>query len=282
MPAWGDTLLGSLIESGSKKREAEKERQRTEGQEAQTLRKLMAIYQPDRKDEFTTMALPDLRGEARGFAVKSAVTKQRGEEQKQQQEDQSAAALARVLQDAGSLNETEVLAQGNGPVRQTRQPVAMTPQRLQAVLARNPAAINSEKFAPNLNALRALLGDASPEASGLEFVTSPTGAVIARSRKTDQFQYDPASKADAEANKTRFSVEPILDKFGRPAGYGVKAQFGSESEAKAWADKQNQTSTGTTGEVEAAPLDPKKREKNKVYLTPKGALKWTGTGWMTP
>lgn len=33
---------------------------------------------------------------------------------------------------------------------------------------------------------------------------------------------------------------------------------------------------------EAAPMDASKREKGKVYYTPKGNLKWTGTGWVQP
>lgn len=31
-----------------------------------------------------------------------------------------------------------------------------------------------------------------------------------------------------------------------------------------------------------APRDPRQREANKVYVTPRGELKWTGTGWIQP
>lgn len=229
------------------------EKKRNEAQETQSLRKLMSLYTPERKDEFTAMNLADLRGEAEGIAVKSALQKQQQEQQQAAQETQSTAAMARVLQDAGSLNETEVLAQGNGPVRATRQPVAMTPQRLQTVLARNPQAIANRDFAPNMQALRALIGDATAEdRGGLEFVTTPTGAIVTREKKTGAFQYDPFSKAEATQNRTQFSVKPIMDKFGRSAGYGVEAQFGSEDEAKAWADKQNQTFGGNTKDLDEA------------------------------
>jgi len=224
------------------------EKSRSEANKAKALRTYLGEVDPKNKDRLTTLSLAELEGLGQAFATKTALAKQQREELKAAQDDRSAAALARVLQDAGSLNETEVLAQGRGPVRQTRATVPMTASRLQTVLARNPDAVRSENFAPTLNALRALIGDgAAAEQGGLEFVKSPTGAVITREKKTGAFQYDPFSKADAEQNRTRFAVEPIMDRFGRPAGYGVKATFGTEAEAQAWAEKQNGgTSTGTT------------------------------------
>lgn len=228
-----------------------REQQRSEANKAKALRTYLGEVDPDNKDRFSTLNLAELEGMGQAFAVKSALAKQKQDQIKAQREDLSAAALSRVMQDAGSLNEVEVLAEGNGPVRQSRRPVAITPQRLQTVLARNPAAVNDANFAPNINALRALMGEAAGSGAGpVEFTTDPeTGTRYGFNRKTGQFGVDPNSRAkanaDAEANKTRFSVKPIMDKFGRAAGYGVEAQFGSEEEAKAWADKQNQTSTGT-------------------------------------
>jgi len=32
--------------------------------------------------------------------------------------------------------------------------------------------------------------------------------------------------------------------------------------------------------VSDAPMNPAEREKGKVYMTPRGPLKWTGTGWL--
>lgn len=229
--------------------ERKKERERSEANKTKSLRTYLSEIDPDNKDRFTALGLAELEGLGEAFAVKSAAAKQRREEMKAQQEEQSAAALSRVLQDAGSLNETEVLAEGNGPVRQTRRPVAMTPQRLQAVLGRNPAAVNDPNFAPNINALRALMGDAATDngAGPVEFTTDPeTGTRYGFNRKTGQFGVDPNSRAkanaEAEANKTRFSVEPLVNEWdGKVIGYGVKAQFGSEQEAKAWADQQNQS-----------------------------------------
>ena len=37
----------------------------------------------------------------------------------------------------------------------------------------------------------------------------------------------------------------------------------------------------TTYDVPEAPKEPAKREKGKVYATPRGNLRWTGTGWVT-
>jgi hypothetical protein len=37
---------------------------------------------------------------------------------------------------------------------------------------------------------------------------------------------------------------------------------------------------GAPAKIEAAPLDAKQRKAGAVYQTPKGAMKWTGTGWL--
>lgn len=260
------------------------EKSRSEANKAKALRTYLGEVDPENKDRLTALGLAELEGLGQAFATKTALAKQQREELKAAQDDRSAAALGRFVQDATSLNEMEVLAQGNGPVRQTRQPVPFTMRRLLEVQGRHPDAVSAANYPQILSAMRQLIGDSeAADRGGLEFVKSPTGAVITREKKTGAFQYDPFSKADAEQNRTRFAVEPIMDRFGRPAGYGVKATFGTEAEAQAWAEKQNGgTSTGTSGPVEDAPSDPKQREKNKIYRTPKGELKWTGTGWIKP
>lgn len=247
---WNQTLVGSLMEAKDRK----SEQQRSEANKAKALRAYLGEVDPENKDRLTALGLAELEGLGQAFATKTALAKQQREELKAAQEDRSAAALARVLQDAGTETvETPAFTlpfvRGfTFPATRSTRPVPMTANRLQSVLARNPDAARSENFAPTLNALRALIGDgAAAEQGGLEFVKSPTGAVITREKKTGAFQYDPFSKADAEQNRTRFAVEPIMDRFGRPAGYGVKATFGTEAEAQAWAEKQNGgTSTGTT------------------------------------
>lgn len=40
--------------------------------------------------------------------------------------------------------------------------------------------------------------------------------------------------------------------------------------------------TSATSKAPEAPRDPKQRESNKVYVTPRGKLRWTGTGWIQP
>lgn len=195
-------------------REAKAEAAKKESAEAQSLRKLMAIYEPDRKDQFTTMSLADLRGESMAYAGKAKqaaeqreILKAKREELAAQQQDQSAAALRRVLQDAGSLNETEVLAEGNGPVRQTRRPVAMSPQRLQAVLARNPDAVNADNFAPTMNSLRALLDDGAAENAGAPESATMGDSDVIFNRKTGQFQISPFSKAEANKKEAEGFIE---------------------------------------------------------------------------
>jgi hypothetical protein len=43
-----------------------------------------------------------------------------------------------------------------------------------------------------------------------------------------------------------------------------------------------ESATTATPAIQSAPLDPKARTTGAVYETPKGPLKWTGTGWVTP
>lgn len=85
----------------------------------------------------------------------------------------------------------------------------------------------------------------------LQFVKSPTGADVALSPETGAFQYDPFSKAEAEAGRSKFSVAPLVSPYDKSiTGYGVTAQFGSLEEAKRYADEQNKTVGG-----KAAPAD---------------------------
>lgn len=229
------------------------EKSRSEANKAKALRTYLGEVDPENKDRLTTLSLAELEGLGQAFATKTALAKQQREELKAAQEDRSAAALARVLQDAGTETvETPAFTLPNVrgftfPATRSTRPVPMTSSRLQSVLAQNPEAARSENFAPTINALRALIGDgAAAEQGGLEFVKSPTGAVITREKKTGAFQYDPFSKSEAEQNRQRFSVEPIMNRTGTEVvGYGVKATFADEASAKAWAEKQN-GSTGTT------------------------------------
>lgn len=213
--------------------------------EAQSLRKLMSIYQPERKDEFTTMGLGDLRGESMAYAGKAAEAKARQETLKAQRDEQSAKALEALLKQAGQTTPMSVpssVMPGVFPDRTVGTRSPLTASRVRELLPDHPDAANSGNLVDLMRVLQA--GDDESGGGGIEFVTDPAGAVIARSRKTDQFQYSPASRADAEAGRTRFTVEPIMDKFGQPAAYGVKAQFGNEKEAQAWAEQQNKALGG--------------------------------------
>lgn len=69
------------------------QQKKTESQEANTLRKLMGIYQPEQKDSFTAMGLKDLRASAQAIAAK----RQMENDQRAQQE--SAARLNNLQAD---------------------------------------------------------------------------------------------------------------------------------------------------------------------------------------
>lgn len=264
-------------------REAKAEAAKKESAEAQSLRKLMAIYEPDRKDQFTTMSLADLRGESLAYAGKATAAKERQETMKAQRDEQSAQSMQALVAALGQTTPTRfpsTTMPGVFPdaVAGTRPPV--TAARVRELLPQHPGAANSGNLVDLMRALQS--GEATDETGGDPRITEgPFGTKLVsdfRGRGTPQV-------VRPEKENTKFIVEPIMDKFGRAAGYGVKAQFGSEAEAKAWAEQQNQTFGGGAGGATKAPeppKDPKDREKGKLYQTPRGVLKWTGTGWMTP
>lgn len=67
----------------------------------------------------------------------------------------------------------------------------------------------------------------------------------ARGRGTPQVITDP------EQRRTQFTVEPLINpRSGEIGGYGVKATFGSEEEARSWAQKQNKA-TGSDATYDA-------------------------------
>jgi len=47
-------------------------------------------------------------------------------------------------------------------------------------------------------------------------------------------------------------------------------------------DTSTEASGTGTSTAPVAPTDPNKRAKNQIYSTPKGDLRWTGTGWVKP
>lgn len=231
-----DIALGNLIHerifgAREKKREAEAERLKNEASEATTLRKLMSLYDPERKDHFTTMDLPNLRGEVMAFTGKQR-------QMKEAKDAMTAQALQELL---GEFNQpaqpTEIespSAPGLFPNLRTSTTRPLNANNLRAALPRHAAAAAH----PNLPDLLRILqqGDLQDEEGGLPQILPgpfPNTRIVtdARGRSTPQVV--------RESDSSRFTVEPIMDRFGRPAGYGVKAQFGSEEEAKAWADKQN-------------------------------------------
>lgn len=60
----------------------------------------------------------------------------------------------------------------------------------------------------------------------------------------------------------------------------VHEQFPSLAKDKKAAATPEEKPQATATELPPAPRDATKREKDKVYSTPKGDMKWTGTGWL--
>jgi hypothetical protein len=232
------------------------EKKKNEAMETQSLRKLLSIYQPEGKDEYTTMNLADLRGAAQGYALKAKDAQDKRDAMKGQREEQSAAALKALV---GELGQTRALRLPNSTAPglfpdttvQARPPV--TAARVRELLPSHPDAANSGNFADLLRILQAGDAEGTTMAGPPERTTLGDADVI-YSRKTGAFQLAPSSKSAAEADRTRFNVEPILGPTGRIKGYGVKATFGSETEAKSWAEQQNQSLTGAAAAVDVSKI----------------------------
>ena len=78
-------------------------------------------------------------------------------------------------------------------------------------------------------------------------------------------------------------------KYGPAIRKGLKAMIDSAHTLKQLDDEQRDALYGQFGIGEGsgagtpeAPKNPKERTAGKSYSTPKGVLKWTGTGWMKP
>lgn len=126
--------------------------------EAQSLRKLMSIYQPERKDEFTTMGLGDLRGESMAYAGKAAEAKARQETLKSQREEQSAKALEALLKQAGQTTPMSVpssVMPGVFPDRTVGTRAPLTASRVRELLPDHPDAANSGNLVDLMRVLQA-------------------------------------------------------------------------------------------------------------------------------
>jgi hypothetical protein len=84
----------------------------------------------------------------------------------------------------------------------------------------------------------------------------------------------PESEGSAEITEEVGPIDPLTGKG--------KASVRRKVPRDALADEMRRISGPATGDVPEAPTDPKARKPGTVYQTPKGALKWTGTGWVKP
>lgn len=89
--------IGGGLAIGNDRREREKEKQKKEAQEAAALRKLMATTDPDHKDSYTTMGLPELQGAHEAIAVKGFMERQKREQQDQEYQQQQRAAYPKFM-----------------------------------------------------------------------------------------------------------------------------------------------------------------------------------------
>lgn len=167
------------------------EKKKNEAMETQSLRKLLSIYQPAGKNEYTTMSLADLRGAAQGFALKAKEAQDQREAQKGQREEQSAQALRALIGDLGQTTPMRLpnsTAPGLFPdtTVQTRPPV--TAARVRELLPSHPDAANNGNFADLLRILQT--GDTQEDAGGPpQIMEGPFGTKLvtdARGRGTPQ------------------------------------------------------------------------------------------------
>lgn len=71
---------------------------------------------------------------------------------------------------------------------------------------------------------------------------------------------------------------PMLSQMGLLPTKGV----GGEDDDEVDTTVSPPTTSGSAAATTPAPRDPAARQAGKVYETPKGPLKWTGTGWVSP
>jgi hypothetical protein len=189
-------MEGYAMTSGNRQRaDARAEKLRTEAQETQTLRKLMSIYEPERKDQFTSMSLADLRGESLAYAGKATVAKERQETMKAKRDEESAQSMQALVAALGQTTPTRFRSStmpGVFPdaVAGTRPPV--TAARVREMLPSYPGAANSGNLPDLLRVLQS--GEATDETGGDPRITEgPFGTKLIsdfRGRGTPQVVRD--------------------------------------------------------------------------------------------
>lgn len=143
--ALGNLIHERLFGAREKKREAEAERLKNEASEATTLRKLMSLYEPERKDNFVTMDLPNLRGEVMAFTGKQR-------QMKEAKDAMSAKAMEELLAEFNQPNASEgdYLGETAGPAARP-----LNAGNLRAALPRHPGAATHANLPDLLRILQA-------------------------------------------------------------------------------------------------------------------------------
>jgi len=196
--------------------------------EAQSLRKLMSIYQPERKDEFTTMGLGDLRGESMAYAGKAAEAKSRQETLKAQREEQSAKALEALLKQAGQTTPMSVpsnVMPGVFPDRSVGTRAPLTASRVRELLPDHPDAANSGNLVDLLRVLQT--GEATDETGGppqisegpfgtkliSDFRGRGTPQVVREDKQAEGFIEIPDEKDPLYGPRIRLPLSQARDKY---------------------------------------------------------------------
>lgn len=275
---------------------------------ANVLRKKGSLLQPDRKDEFATMSLDELRGEDEAFTVGKALEREATQQaQRQQQIDmmlrkaamdeaqsQAMQGFAGAFANAQPGNATMENFYENGDGTMPR-PTPSLSDRLAEGMGQFPAAAASPQFDNTLSAMigaedrRGANSLFKPEELGTMRKTDVPGIYyMPTSRGGGQVVTDPTmpQRPNAEKPSDEGTIE-IPDPNDTAFGPRIRIPLSVARSRyphllKALDAPKAPASNPAEESTLEAPRDPAKRTKGSLYLTPRGSLRWTGTGWVKP
>lgn len=191
--------------------EQKKERAKAEATETQSLRKLMSIYDPENKDQYTSMGLGDLRGSAQAIAIKQHMDELQRKEEERAYSNQQRAAGVRFQQQLAPDHVDDAVDPVNPP--------PLTPQRIMAAAAETGYQLDPRTIAQFAKEGEGMdWNDVMPRPFQIDGVKGAVG-------KSGQFQFLPTQTGDS------MQAIPVLDGEGNVLGYRVPTGKGGSAPA---------------------------------------------------
>lgn len=264
------------------------------------------------KDTAKVLSLDELEGKVQGYAAKQGFEKAAADLARAKQEQDDRNALSGFIRDfaTGDMSRaTNVVPPTvDAPVADWSRfagalkdlaASAQPANRLDFALARNPGAGAAPQFDNTLSALARFGGVGDESVYQVHEGTTKRGTPYVTFGHN--FEFDPAATAETrqqnqvdllnQREKLRDQRAQELTSKDLLTSYqqdmkALDTAWDMPPEERAARRKEIQTQIdklrGTKTSAPDAPRNPKDRKANTVYATPKGELKWTGTGWVTP